>query len=75
MKKSIVAAIFALSLSFDSEAYHVVCLHNSSTTNPHYESWATSFAMNDLVSFENAIGACVRDGGRIIQGPDPADLE
>ena len=75
MKKFIVATIFASTLSFDSEAYHVACIHNSSTANPHYESWSTNFPMDDDTSFENAIGACIRDGGRVIQGPDPEDLE
>ena len=75
MKKFIFAMIFASTLSFDSEAYHVVCLHNSSTVNPHYESWSTNFPMEDLISFDNAVGACIRDGGQVIQGPDPSDLE
>ena len=70
MKELIFATVFASTLSFDSQAYHLLCLHNSDSLNPHYESWITHFADDDSTSWENAYDACVRDGGVIYEGYD-----
>ena len=70
MKKLIFTTLFACTLSFNSQAYHLLCLHNSDSLNPHYESWITHFPDDDHTSWENAYDACVRDGGVIYEGYD-----
>ncbi|MCX7552352.1 hypothetical protein OS175_00555 [Marinicella sp. S1101] len=68
MKKFICAALFASTLSFESQADYMICLHNSNTGNSHYQSWVTSFPSGDTQSLTNAIDACSGNGGLMYFG-------
>ncbi len=68
MKKLIFATLFASTLSFDSKADFVICVHNSGTGNPHYESWHTSFPDGDMDSSWAAEQACMDNGGMAYLG-------
>ena len=68
MKKYIFATLFASTLSFDSQADYMICLHNADSLNSHYQSWVTSFPSNDTQSLTNAINACSGNGGLMYFG-------
>ena len=68
MKKLILVATLASTLSFDSQADYMICLHNSDSLNSHYQSWVTSFPSDDTQSLTNAIDACSGNGGLMYFG-------